>query len=859
MRFTLKDYQDDAVVDILARLEQCREDFHKRTERFSFALSSTTGSGKTVIASTVIEALLHGSTEFDFEPDPGAVVLWVSKDPSLNEQTRARILESADRIPVSDLVLLDKDFTGDKLEKGTVYFINPDKLRSGSLFVKRTNTRSVTFWEILNNTIKDPALTLYVILDEAHEGMKAPKKADADENQTIVRKLINGNGENEPVPIVWGISATVDRFTAAMAQATNRTAKSNVVIDPARVQASGLLKNSLVLDIPDEPGDFATAMVRDGTIEFVEMSERWEGYSEREKLDEAVRPLLVVQIPNKENSAKGEAAEDRVIVQVLDTIRKHFPAFTDDCVVHVLGDRGEISVGPYTIPRVKPQDIEGLHHVRVLLAKDAVSTGWDCPRAEVLVSLRPANDKTYITQLLGRMVRTPLARSTDDDRLNSASCFLPHFDRKTAKAVAEEIMGIKPGSKSEPPLPPGPRVLFAPVDLEWNASVPVAAKQLLESLPSLPKPAAAPRPIKRLLQAAVALATDELEESPNEYALQVLFGVLDGAAVQYKAEVRAFARAIQEAEIRRFKASLGAEEAEDEALTRAADENTVKEAFGHTRRLLSSAVANAYLKRLYASALETDPDADLSAIQAQVAALSRVEVDGEPAIVRAVEDAADKQTRAWLDQHRDEIALLSEARRDVYDDIRRQAREPEIVPTELPVALRVEGVDDTGQPLPMARKHVLSDAHGDMPLDPKLNDWERAVIQRETKRKSMVAWYRNPSAAGRHSVRVPYKHNGQWRSLQPDFIFIDKLADGSLSPSIVDPHSSHLGDALPRLVGLADYAERFGDQFSRVDSIDADKSKKLRVLDMKDPETREAVRKASSVEDLFNGPHARAY
>ena len=45
--------------------------------------------------------------------------------------------------------------------------------------------------------------------------------------------------------------------------------------------------------------------------------------------------------------------------------------------------------------------------VRVLIAKDAISTGWDCPRAEVMVSFRPASDQTYIAQMLGRMVRTP--------------------------------------------------------------------------------------------------------------------------------------------------------------------------------------------------------------------------------------------------------------------------------------------------------------------------------------------------------------------------------------------------------------------------------------------------------------------
>ena len=62
--------------------------------------------------------------------------------------------------------------------------------------------------------------------------------------------------------------------------------------------------------------------------------------------------------------------------------------------------------------------------MRILIAKDAISTGWDCPRAEVLVSFRPAKDHTHITQLLGRMVRNPLARRIPgDERLNGVAAW----------------------------------------------------------------------------------------------------------------------------------------------------------------------------------------------------------------------------------------------------------------------------------------------------------------------------------------------------------------------------------------------------------------------------------------------------
>ena len=51
----------------------------------------------------MIEALFDGNPDHDFDSDPGAVVLWFTDDPSLNEQTRFRLLDAADRIAHSRL------------------------------------------------------------------------------------------------------------------------------------------------------------------------------------------------------------------------------------------------------------------------------------------------------------------------------------------------------------------------------------------------------------------------------------------------------------------------------------------------------------------------------------------------------------------------------------------------------------------------------------------------------------------------------------------------------------------------------------------------------------------------------------
>ena len=179
------------------------------------------------MAAAVFEALFHGDDNYDFDADPGAVVIWFSDDPSLNEQTRFRLMESSDRLRHTDLVVVENTFNRAKFEPGKIYFLNTQKLGKKSLLVRgfdgdedermfpemRPDLRSHTIWDTIRNTIEDPALTLYLVLDEAHRGMGERRTG---EKSTIVKRLINGEKGVPGIPVVWGISATVERFNEAM-------------------------------------------------------------------------------------------------------------------------------------------------------------------------------------------------------------------------------------------------------------------------------------------------------------------------------------------------------------------------------------------------------------------------------------------------------------------------------------------------------------------------------------------------------------------------------------------------------------------------------------------------------------------
>ncbi len=312
MRYALKDYQEDAVGEVLRHLTRAQRDWHQWKSPVALSLTATTGAGKTVMAAAVIEALFHGNPAFEFDSDPGAVVLWFTDDPSLNEQTRFRLLDASDRIAHSRLVVIENTFNQAKLEPGKVYFLNRQKLGKKSLLVRGApehsqlraqrdllpmpDARAFTMWDTLANTIGDEHLTLCLILDEAHRGMKPPNQSDRAEKATIVQRLINGANGVPPVPIVWGISATVQRFNDAMARAEGRTTYPPVVVDPARIQESGLLKDDIRLDFPTEAGQFSTVLLARATRKVKEATDRWRAYSEREGVSaDTVVPLLVVQ------------------------------------------------------------------------------------------------------------------------------------------------------------------------------------------------------------------------------------------------------------------------------------------------------------------------------------------------------------------------------------------------------------------------------------------------------------------------------------------------------------------------------------------------------------------------------------
>lgn len=853
MKFTLKDYQNEAVVDVLNNLRKARKRWREDKDRHAFSLTAATGAGKTVMAAAVFEALFHGDDGFDFDRDPGAVVIWFSDDPSLNEQTRFRLMESSDRLRHTDLVVVQNTFNRAKFDAGKIYFLNTQKLGKKSLLVRgfegdeegifpsmRPDLRSYTIWDTIRNTIEDPALSLYLVLDEAHRGMGAQNR----EKSTIVKRLINGESGVPGIPVVWGISATVERFNKAMEVATGRTTLPSVTVDATRVQESGLLKDTIALDIPDEAtGDFDTVLVRRAAEKLRESTKEWAAYTEQQESGESVHPLMVMQVPNKPNHND--------IGCTLQTIFQHCPDVKETSVAHVFGEHTTQKFGNYSVPYIEPQRVQDYTWVRVLIAKDAISTGWDCPRAEVMISFRPAQDQTYIAQLLGRMVRTPLARRIPgNDKLNAVECLLPKFDKETVEAV---IKALRDGGGDSPPTG---RILINPVEMKPNPAVPEAVWEKFVSLPSQTRPQRGAKPAVRLTALAHELASDGLLPGAGGKAHAAMHKMLDDFISKHAKAFAEKRNSVTTVEGRTILADMQTGSTSDTRFQAEADDVVIGDVYRRTARIISPDIARTYTMERAKRHPEAEDNLEEALFEAreEVAALHLMEN------LQVLFDAeAKKLVDQWFSDYRKDIKQLPHDRQDAYRQIIALSTDPQDVDLARPLSrfepTRVREQDGVEGDLPTYTQHLLCDEQGMYPAE--LGSWEKVVLKAEMARDGFMFWYRNPDRASQDSLGIAYKSDEDTKIVRPDFVFFVEQ-DGKVMVDIVDPHSFHLADALPKLKGLAGYAKNHLQFYRRIEAV-AETGGKLRVLDLTRADVRQAVKVATNAEALYRGMVAGDY
>lgn len=404
------------------------------------SFTAPTGAGKTIIMAALIESIFFGDEAYPEQPE--AIVVWLSDSPQLNEQSKDKIDLKADKIRLGQCVTIQDDsFDQGMFDDGHIYFLNTQKLGKSSNLTKHTDNRQYTIWETLANTAREKSDRLYFIIDEAHRGMQG---REAGRATTIMQKFLKGSPSDgiEAMPVVIGMSATSARFNALVQGIASDT--QYVIVTTDEVRASGLLKDRIVISYPEEnTGNRDMAVLQAAADEWKDKWDHWYQYC-YEQHYAYVNPVLVIQVQNATASAISATDLDDCVAKIEERTGIQFQ---EGEVVHTFGDANNvIKINGLNVPYVAPSAIAEDKRIRVVFFKESLSTGWDCPRAETMMSFRHATDATYIAQLLGRMIRTPMQMHIQvDETLNDVHLYLPYFNSDTVKEVVEELQNAEGG------------------------------------------------------------------------------------------------------------------------------------------------------------------------------------------------------------------------------------------------------------------------------------------------------------------------------------------------------------------------------------------------------------------------------
>lgn len=132
----------------------------------------------------------------------------------------------------------------------------------------------------------------------------------------------------------------------------------------------------------------------------------------------SVNPLIIIQVPSK---------SDELIEQIETLLDNKGYSYRNKTVAIWLADRKE------NIENISENDAEPI----ILIMKQAISTGWDCPRAKILVKLRDNMSEDFETQTIGRIRRMPQAHHYDNVLLDN--CYLYTFDEKYEETIKQEL------------------------------------------------------------------------------------------------------------------------------------------------------------------------------------------------------------------------------------------------------------------------------------------------------------------------------------------------------------------------------------------------------------------------------------
>jgi type III restriction enzyme len=378
---TLKPFQETAVSNLKNEFLSL---WKLPNQNIPLVFKSPTGSGKTIMLAQFLRDIVSDPR---FEGNDVAFV-WFSFSEDSYEQSKKKLFEYYGG--ASELDLLDlNDLSRGKLNKNNVFFINWQKIKGktkDSRKLRRENEQGLTFDNLINET-HDDGRKIVVIIDEEHIG------SDTELALEVVDGLIKPK-------ITLRISATPKYIP------TRADIAGYVEVQRKEVVKAGLIKEKIIFQTEEDlERKELKKLDQDEILLELAFNKRQELIEFYKNLKAEVNPLVLIQLPNDDQATKetGGTTKQSIVTEYL----KHKGVKENEIAVWLSHDK------------VNLDDVERNNsQISFLLFKQAAATGWDCPRAGVLVMFREIKNPTFAIQTVGRILRMPFGTHFAHPELN---------------------------------------------------------------------------------------------------------------------------------------------------------------------------------------------------------------------------------------------------------------------------------------------------------------------------------------------------------------------------------------------------------------------------------------------------------